>query len=245
MGFYIRKSVKFGPIRFNISKSGIGISSGIPGARISTGPRGTYINMGKNGVYYRKKIDSSIPVRSTSQKSRFRETTSSDGELPTADVAELVELSNQELITQINARIKQPTYTLLIVLATILVAGGFVLSALIVSSNLIIFELLLLLIAMMVGITGLYLAWVTNEQEKLARITTLRYDLDDRAQKAFTELQHPVEEFSKAVRIWRVTSRVGNLGLEKKCRSVITHNEGKNYSRMVKTSFSTKPNQSV
>ncbi len=59
----------------------------------------------------------------------------------------------------------------------------------------------------MVGITGLYLAWVTNEQEKLARITTLRYDLDDRAQKAFTELQHAVEEFSKAVRIWRVTSR--------------------------------------
>ncbi len=56
MGFYIRKSVKFGPIRFNISKSGIGISSGIPGARISTGPRGTYINMGKNEFITERKL---------------------------------------------------------------------------------------------------------------------------------------------------------------------------------------------
>jgi DNA polymerase-3 subunit epsilon len=83
MSFYIRKSIKFGPIRFNISKSGIGISSGVPGARISTGPRGTYINMGRNGVYYRKKIDESIPInRSTPQQSYFEKNAASDGEIP-------------------------------------------------------------------------------------------------------------------------------------------------------------------
>jgi len=211
MGFYIHKSIKFGPIRFNISKSGIGISSGIPGARISTGPRGTYINMGRNGAYYRKKIDESIPTTNqTPKQSHFEKTATLDGELPTANVNELIESTNHELITQINTRIQQPTYTLLIGLASIIVAGGFAFSALIIPSNLIIIELLLLLIAFTIGVTGLYLAWGTNQQEKVARMTTLRYELDEEANNVFIELQNAFNELSKTVRIWRVTSRKAN-----------------------------------
>lgn len=210
MSFYIRKSIKFGPIRFNISKSGIGISSGIPGARFSTGPRGTYINMGRNGVYYRKKIDESVPTTTPTQKqSRFEETATLSGELPTANVNKLVESSNQELITQINTRIQQPTYALLIGLASIIIAGGFAFLALIIPSNLIIIKLLLMLIAFTIGATGLYLAWGTNQQEKLARITTLRYNLDEETTSAFTEFQKAFNELTKAVRIWRVTSKKG------------------------------------
>src|ERR1051326_6975526 len=136
MGFYIRKSVKFGPVRFNFSKSGIGISSGIPGARISTGPRGTYINMGRNGVYYRKKIDDSIPInRSASQQSYYEKNSTSDGEIPTASAKELIESSNTELISQINLRIQQPTYALLIGFISIIIAGGSAFSTLIIPSR--------------------------------------------------------------------------------------------------------------
>lgn len=53
MGFYIRKSVKAGPFRFNLSKSGIGVSAGVPGFRVGTGPRGNYVHLGRNGLYYR------------------------------------------------------------------------------------------------------------------------------------------------------------------------------------------------
>lgn len=60
MGFYIRKSKSVGPVRFNLSKSGIGVSTGIKGARISTGPNGTYINLGRNGLYYRKKLGGKV-----------------------------------------------------------------------------------------------------------------------------------------------------------------------------------------
>lgn len=56
MGWFIRKSKSVGPVRFNLSKSGVGISTGVKGARMSFGPRGTYVNLGKNGIYYRKKI---------------------------------------------------------------------------------------------------------------------------------------------------------------------------------------------
>jgi Protein of unknown function (DUF4236) len=57
VGFYIRKSVKAGPFRFNLSKSGIGVSAGVPGFRIGTGPRGNYVHMGRNGIYYRASLN--------------------------------------------------------------------------------------------------------------------------------------------------------------------------------------------
>lgn len=57
MGFYIQKRVKAGPFRFNLSKSGIGVSAGIPGFRIGTGPRGNYVHMGRSGIYYRASLN--------------------------------------------------------------------------------------------------------------------------------------------------------------------------------------------
>ena len=58
MGFYLRHSVKAGPFRFNLSKSGVGISTGVKGLRIGTGPRGTYVHMGAGGIYYRQTLSS-------------------------------------------------------------------------------------------------------------------------------------------------------------------------------------------
>lgn len=63
MGFYIRKSIKAGPFRFNLSKSGIGVSAGVPGFRVGTGPRGNYVHMGRGGVYYRATLGGSSPHR--------------------------------------------------------------------------------------------------------------------------------------------------------------------------------------
>jgi hypothetical protein len=57
MGWYLRKAVKFGPLRVNFSKSGIGYSLGIKGARIGTGPRGPYIAGGRYGIYYRQSLN--------------------------------------------------------------------------------------------------------------------------------------------------------------------------------------------
>lgn len=54
MGFYFRKSVNLGGLRFNLSKSGVGVSTGFKGFRIGSGPRGNYVQMGRNGIYYKK-----------------------------------------------------------------------------------------------------------------------------------------------------------------------------------------------
>jgi hypothetical protein len=54
MPFYIRKALRVGPVRFNLSKSGLGMSVGVRGFRLGTGPRGNYIHMGEGGSTFGK-----------------------------------------------------------------------------------------------------------------------------------------------------------------------------------------------
>lgn len=58
MGWYVRKSFKAGPFRMNLSKSGVGFSTGVKGFRVGTGPKGKYLHMGTGGLYYRKSLES-------------------------------------------------------------------------------------------------------------------------------------------------------------------------------------------
>lgn len=54
MGWYLRKSVGFGPFRVNLSKFGIGASVAVRGARLGIGPRGHYVRLGRGGLYYQQ-----------------------------------------------------------------------------------------------------------------------------------------------------------------------------------------------
>ena len=58
MGWYLKKSFAFGPLRLNLSKSGIGASVGVKGLRVSTGPKGRQLNAGREGLYYRASLNS-------------------------------------------------------------------------------------------------------------------------------------------------------------------------------------------
>jgi len=57
MGFYLRKSVSLGPLRFNFSKRGVGVSAGVRGARVGVDARGrNYVHAGRGGIYYRQRL---------------------------------------------------------------------------------------------------------------------------------------------------------------------------------------------
>jgi hypothetical protein len=57
VAWYLRKAIRIGPLlRLNLSKSGIGFSFGVKGARIGTGPRGSYLAAGRHGVYLRQSL---------------------------------------------------------------------------------------------------------------------------------------------------------------------------------------------
>lgn len=57
MAFYLRKGINFGPLRVNLSKSGLGLSAGVKGARIGINSQGrSYVHGGRHGLYYRKNL---------------------------------------------------------------------------------------------------------------------------------------------------------------------------------------------
>lgn len=56
MAFYLRKSFRAGPLRLNLSKSGLGVSAGVKEARIGLGPRGAYVHAGRGGLYFREQF---------------------------------------------------------------------------------------------------------------------------------------------------------------------------------------------
>jgi hypothetical protein len=56
MGWYLRKSLSLGPLRLNLSKSGIGTSVGVKGLRIGRGPKGPYVHGGRGGLYFREQL---------------------------------------------------------------------------------------------------------------------------------------------------------------------------------------------
>ncbi len=67
MGFYFRKSVRIGPVRLNLSKSGVGISTGIKGFRYGVRPGGrSYLHAGRHGFYVREEL-TQPPRRTNSQ----------------------------------------------------------------------------------------------------------------------------------------------------------------------------------
>src|SRR2546425_428762 len=64
MPWGFRRSLKLaGPLRLNLSKSGLGLSLGVPGLHIGGGPRGRYVRAGipGTGVYYRKSLNKPRP----------------------------------------------------------------------------------------------------------------------------------------------------------------------------------------
>lgn len=117
MGFYIRKSIKVGPLRFNLSKSGVGISAGVKGFRLGTGPRGNYVHMGLGGLYYRSTL-----APKASGESNFPQVVASDApkipygthaplqEIESSDVSGMVDSSSEELLAELNEKRRKIRY---------------------------------------------------------------------------------------------------------------------------------------
>lgn len=106
MGFSFRRSSSFGPFRLNFSKSGIGASVGVKGARVTLTPKGrTYITVGAGGFSYRRNLHAghrSAPVRPQLQPAQT--VPAALDEIKTADVEDLRESSKSELVEDLNRR---------------------------------------------------------------------------------------------------------------------------------------------
>lgn len=123
MGFYFRKSKSFGLFRLNFSKSGVGVSTGVKGARLSVGPTGTYINLGRNGIYYRKKLDSSS--KRNNDKKNVATANNSEKEYELANKIHVSDTSTNTSGNEIIGKIKRARITMIlwIILSAILIVA--------------------------------------------------------------------------------------------------------------------------
>lgn len=117
MGLSVRKSVRVGPFKFNLSNSGIGVSAGIKGLRVGTGPRGNYIHMGLGGFHYRHTLSSTRPAPTASTPRALRPssmrpepqslTHEALQEIDSGEIGLMVDSSSQALVDELNYKRKR------------------------------------------------------------------------------------------------------------------------------------------
>ncbi len=199
MGFYIRKSVKVGPFRFNLSKSGVGVSAGIKGLRFGVGPQGNYVHMGSGGLYYRKTISSVVP---DTQKNPIdlipvipSETHAPMEEIESSDIFQIVDSSSQELLNELNQKRKAlRLFPILLIFAINIFALA------------IYFEWTewLLGLLFMAIVVGLFFA---HRRDVLVKTTVLFYDLDSEMEGLYEKLHSYAESLGRSSAVWHVESQ--------------------------------------
>jgi len=104
VGFYIRKGFNFGPLRLNLSRSGLGASFGVKGARIGIGPRGSYVHVGRGGLYYRQSLGGSASSGRAPRPPMTEATVLA--EIESGDIGQMTDASSAALLAELN-RVQQ------------------------------------------------------------------------------------------------------------------------------------------
>ena len=200
MPFYIQKSVSAGPFRFNLSKSGIGVSAGIKGLRIGTGPRGHYIHAGRGGLYYR----SSIPGGSKADAAQAVSPKPSSPEVQTYKEpgVEMIRVSSQDVMEMKDARF---TEILLDLNAkqnstSMRAALGWGSGAVAILATFIGGVTGMIIGMILVGAAFLAGAWL----DSFRRTSVLMYELDDEAREAYEALTSSFDTLTTCVGKWHI-----------------------------------------
>lgn len=200
MGFYLRKSIKVGPLRFNLSKSGVGVSTGVKGLRVGTGPRGNYVHMGRKGLYYRATIPKSSSARPTpttrpptpAELTPESATHAPLEEIESADISQIVDSSSSELLAELSKKRKKARLWPFVASASavVLVVGlsetwpGWLLG------------ILLLL--------GLASTYFVHLRDVLSKTTVLFYELDSDMERAYGEMHNCAERLASCAVAWHI-----------------------------------------
>lgn len=194
MAWYIRKSFRVGPLlRLNLSKSGLGYSFGIKGARIGTGPRGNYVHVGRYGLYYRQSLPSSKPAPVASPEPLLPESaTDQIPQIPTAEASALKDQSARDLLSEIQQKHQTPR------LAP--VAAG-------ASAILFLFLLLQEAPVWLVGIVALLgsaMSLILMQYDRERKTILLQFHLDDSMRTKYDSLLNAIKALSGCSIVWRL-----------------------------------------
>ena len=200
MGIYFRKSIRVGPLRFNLSKSGVGVSTGIKGFRIGTGPHGNYVHMGMGGLYYRKTFNSSggQPSQPSSTRPYPNPVVPVSNirmqEIESGDVSGMAHSSSIELLNEIATKEKA--------IRLMPLAG---ISVLVVMAILFMkeFSLPVLILA---GCLGVALFLIALHLDAMRKTVVLFYDLDQTTENAYELLVDHGTNLGRCKGVWHVSA---------------------------------------
>lgn len=188
MGFYFRKSVSLGGLRFNFSKSGVGVSTGIKGFRIGSGPRGNYVQMGRNGIYYKKTWENSKGENKHNNTQNIKKynqnnyTYKSDNEdLDEYNTEEICDSSSIELVEEIKDNYNKITLKWF--------------------SLLFIFNIYLFILAFII------FAYLDYKRKN----TIIFYDIDEETELKLQQFYDSFDEITKCKRKWYILSKNYNF----------------------------------
>lgn len=204
MSFYIHKSLRAGPFRFNLSKSGVGVSAGFKGFRIGTSPRGNCVHMGRNGLYYRttfprsNKPASQIPAELKpdfpSSPLNAQVSTVEMKEIESVDVLQLHDSSSADLLAEMNSKHKK--LQICPIVTALSVVGLIVLSILNVQAW-------VYAIAIPIVAIAIFLA---HRHDQIVKTVILFYELDSHAENAFQALHDAFKELLTCTQAWHIAS---------------------------------------
>lgn len=206
MGFYIRKSVSVGPLRFNLSKSGIGVSAGVKGLRLGMGPRGNYIHMGRGGLYYRKTIPSSPKSNSYKRYPKQEPITEIDDGLvriESGNITEMVDSSSEELISEINRKKEKIKWWPIIMIIGLLFSIFFY-RELEQRGAVVYLAIFFALLTVIVSII-----------DKLRKTTVLMFDLESDASDLYKRLHDSFDGIASAAKVWSVEAEGATKDLKR------------------------------
>lgn len=203
MAFYLRKSVRAGPFRFNLSKSGVGVSAGVRGLRFGTGPRGNYVHMGRGGLYYRQSLggsgakakpsarpqpvrpDSTHPAPSLDQETELRE-------IESGSVLDMVDVTASDLLKEINEKqARSSLWPAVAVVFAVVVGVGIQQQQ----------PQEILAVGALVAIAITAVMAIFDRRRKMV---VLLFDLESDAEQAYRRVHDAFDELNKAHRKWHV-----------------------------------------
>jgi hypothetical protein len=200
MGFYLRKSIKVGPLRFNLSKSGVGVSAGVKGLRFGVGPRGNYVHMGRGGLYYRATLPHT-PFIQTREKNRLPEkydpqvpigTHAPLEEIESEDITKIIDSSSRELLNELNQK------RAMVRIWPIVVAG----SALVLLFGLWNKWSNVLLTA--ISIISVIAIYVARSRDIVAKTVVLFYNFDSEMEDIYDKFHGYAEKLASCAAAWHI-----------------------------------------
>lgn len=200
MAWYLRKSLSCGPLRLNLSRGGIGLSTGVRGLRFGITPRGQqYVHCGRGGIYCKKVLNSrqrrgpgltqvppQLPGSPSSSLGPVRQ-------IDSGDVSRMIDSSAADLLTDIKRRAKLWHWHRVAAVAavlTFLVGVGTESDAAVVAAAITLFLIVPLL-------------WLVDRHRK--RIVR-QYHLDPQYTSDYRQLVAAFDQLRRCDRIWVLES---------------------------------------